>query len=89
MAVRIALDIHLTEWEKDALNNELELETKTNDYMGVTIPTIEIQLQPGRDVVGLIEAAANNWYLKQQGYSAAEEFIQRLESDMENKGKTN
>ena len=67
----------------------LELETKTNDYMGVTIPTIEIQLQPGRDVVGLIEAAANNWYLKQQGYSAAEEFIQRLESDMENKGKTN
>lgn len=84
---RIALDIHLTEWEKDALNNELELETQTCDYMGVTIPSIEIQLQPGRDVVGLIEAAANNWYLQQQGYSAAEEFIQRLESDMEKKEK--
>lgn len=84
---RIALDIHLTEWEKDALNNELELETQTCNYMGVTIPSIEIQLQPGRDVVGLIEAAANNWYLQQQGYSAAEEFIQRLESDMEKKEK--
>lgn len=78
---RIALDIELTEWEKHSLNNELELETTYTEYMGVPIPHIEIQLQPGRDVAGLIEAAANNWYLKQQGYSAAEEFIGRIESD--------
>ncbi|GAA0441950.1 HPr(Ser) kinase/phosphatase [Virgibacillus salarius] len=78
---RIALDIELAAWQKNELNNELEVATETSDYMGVTIPRIEIQLQPGRDVVGLIEAAANNWYLQQQGYSAAEEFIQRLDSD--------
>ncbi|ALS29195.1 HPr(Ser) kinase/phosphatase [Paenibacillus cisolokensis] len=76
---RIALDIELTEWKKNALYNELELEEKYTEYMGVRIPHIEIQLQPGRDVAGLIEAAANNWYLRQQGYSAAEEFIKRLE----------
>lgn len=76
---RIALDIELTKWESNTLNNELELETKFMDYMGVQIPHIQIQLQPGRDVAGLIEAAANNWYLKQQGYSAAEEFVKRLE----------
>ena len=80
---RIALDIELTKWESNALNNELELETKFKDYMGVKIPHIQIQLQPGRDVAGLIEAAANNWYLKQQGYSAAEEFVKRLEEEME------
>ncbi len=78
---RIALDIELIKWQKDALNNELELESKFTEYMGVRIPHIQIQLQPGRDVVGLIEAAANNWFLKQQGYSAAEEFIQRIQSD--------
>lgn len=78
---RIALDIELTKWEENALNNELELETKFNEYMGVKIPHIQIQLQPGRDVAGLIEAAANNWYLKQQGYSAAEDFVKRLEQD--------
>lgn len=78
---RIALDIELTKWEENALNNELELETKYTEYMGVPIPHIQIQLQPGRDVAGLIEAAANNWYLKQQGYSAAEEFMKRLEPD--------
>ncbi|CAM3277060.1 HPr(Ser) kinase/phosphatase [Filibacter tadaridae] len=80
---RIALDIELTKWEDNALNNELELETKFVEYMDVKIPHIQIQLQPGRDISGLIEAAANNWYLKQQGYSAAEEFMKRIESDIE------
>lgn len=80
---RIALDIELTKWEHNALNNELELETKFTEYMGVQIPHIQIQLQPGRDVAGLIEAAANNWYLKQQGYSAAEEFVKRIEEDID------
>lgn len=78
---RIVLDIELTKWRDNELNNELELEPKFTQYMGVQIPHIEIQLQPGRDVAGLIEAAANNWYLKQQGYSAVEEFMKRLENE--------
>jgi HPr kinase/phosphorylase len=78
---RIVLDIELTKWKDDALNNELELETKFTNYMDIQIPHIEIQLQPGRDVAGLVEAAANNWYLKQQGYSAIDEFMKRLEQN--------
>lgn len=78
---RISLDIKLTKWEKDALNNDLEQEPTYTDYMGIKISSIEIQLQPGRDVAGLIEAAANNWYLRQQGYSAAEDFLSRLGSE--------
>ncbi|MDQ0254775.1 HPr kinase/phosphorylase [Evansella vedderi] len=78
---RISLDITLTKWEKDDLNNELDHDTQYSEYMGVKIPSIEIQLQPGRDVAGLIEAAVHNWILKKQGYSAAEEFIQRLEEE--------
>ncbi len=77
---RIVLDIELTKWQDQALNNDLELEQKYTEYMDIQIPHIEIQLQPGRDVAGLIEAAANNWYLRQQGYSAAEEFMKRLEN---------
>ncbi|OPH50699.1 HPr(Ser) kinase/phosphatase [Paenibacillus ferrarius] len=77
---RIVLDIELTQWKEHALNNDLELEPKFTEYMDIKIPHIEIQLQPGRDVAGLVEAAANNWYLRQQGYSAAEEFMQRLQS---------
>ncbi|GGA10075.1 HPr kinase/phosphorylase [Paenibacillus marchantiophytorum] len=77
---RIVLDIELTKWQEHALNNDLELEPKFTEYMDIKIPHIEIQLQPGRDVAGLVEAAANNWYLRQQGYSAAEEFMQRLQN---------
>lgn len=78
---RIALDIELTHWKDHELNNELEHEQRTVEYMGVQVPHIEIQLQPGRDVAGLIEAAANNWYLRQQGYSPMEEFMKRLEEE--------
>ncbi|MGG1520041.1 HPr(Ser) kinase/phosphatase [Paenibacillus oryzisoli] len=75
---RIVLDIELTKWQENALNNDLELEPRFTDYMDIQVPHIEIQLQPGRDVAGLVEAAANNWYLRQQGYRAAEDFMQRL-----------
>lgn len=78
---RIVLDIELTKWEDKELYNELELEPKFTEYMDVKIPHIQIQLQPGRNVAGLVEAAANNWYLRQQGYSAAEEFMKRIESE--------
>ncbi len=78
---RITLDIELTKWRDNELNNELELTPKFTEYMGVRVPHIEIQLQPGRDAAGLIEAAANSWYLKQQGYSAVEEFMKRLEME--------
>jgi HPr kinase/phosphorylase len=78
---RIVLDIELTHWQGHALNNDLEMEQQFSTYMDVKVPKIEIQLQPGRDVAGLVEAAANSWYLRQQGYSAAEEFMKRLESE--------
>jgi HPr kinase/phosphorylase len=78
---RIALDIELKKWQANSLNNELEVAPRSTEYMGVPIPHVEIQLQPGRDVAGLVEAAANNWYLKQQGYSAMDEFMKRLESN--------
>jgi len=76
---RISLDIELTRWRDNELNNDLDLEPQFVEYMGVKIPHVEIQLQPGRDVAGLIEAACNNWYLKQQGYSAMEDFMKRLD----------
>lgn len=75
---RIVLDIELTKWKDNELNNDLELEPRFTEYMDVKVPTVQIQLQPGRDVASLVEAAANNYYLQQQGYSAAEEFISRL-----------
>jgi HPr kinase/phosphorylase len=80
---RIVLDIELTPWKENELYNELEWEPKFTTYLDVRVPHIQIPLQPGRDVAGLVEAAANNWYLKMQGYSASEEFMQRIEAHMQ------
>lgn len=80
---RIVLDIELVPWQENSLNNELDVAPQFTEYLGVQIPHMEIQLQPGRDVAGLIEAAANNWYLKQLGYSAVEEFMKRVEGEMQ------
>lgn len=81
---RIALEIKLKKWKDHELNNELEYEIQYSEYLGVKVPSLEIQLQPGRDVAGLIEVAANNWYLRQQGYSAAEEFLERIGREFSN-----
>ncbi|WP_422661114.1 HPr(Ser) kinase/phosphatase [Paenibacillus sp. EC2-1] len=80
---RIVLDIELSPWQENSLNNELEVVPQFTEYLGIQIPHIEVQLQPGRDVASLIEAAANSWYLKQLGYSAAEDFMQRIENKMQ------
>lgn len=80
---RIAIDIELTKWDDKQLYNDLEVKAQYSDYMGVKIPYYQIQLKPGRDVVGLIEATIRNWYLKQQGYSAADEFMKRLEGEFD------
>lgn len=80
---RIVLDIELSPWRENSLNNELEAVPQFTEYLGIQIPHIEVQLQPGRDVASLIEAAANNWYLKQLGYSAAEDFMKRIENEMD------
>jgi len=77
---RIALDIELVKWEENELNNELDYSYKQSEYLGVKIPHIQIQVKPGRDIAGLIEAAANNWYLLNTGYSAVEEFYHRIET---------
>ncbi|MFC0211720.1 HPr(Ser) kinase/phosphatase [Paenibacillus chartarius] len=76
---RIVLDIELVPWKENELYNDLQLEPQTSEYMGVRVPCIQIPLQPGRDVAALIEAAAHNWYLQTQGYSAADEFMRRLQ----------
>ena len=46
---RIALDIHLTKWEKDDLNNELEQEPQYTDYMGLKFP--RLRFNSNRDVM--------------------------------------
>lgn len=74
----VKLDILLSPWKEKHHYDGLGVEQKTVTYLDVTIRHIEIPVRPGRDLAGLIEVAAKNWRLQQQGYNALKAFEQRL-----------
>ena len=48
--------------------------------MDVKVPLLELPIRPGRNVAIVLEVAARNFRLKQQGYNAARELDNRLMS---------
>lgn len=75
---KINLDILLSKWDESKYYDAMGQEEKKTNYLDIEIEHSEIPIRPGRDIAGLIEVAAKNWRLKQQGYSALDEFYQRL-----------
>lgn len=76
---KINLDVCLLPWEKGTYYDAVGLEERTSSYLDANVPLIELPIRPGRDIASLIEVAAKNWRLKQQGYSAIEDFYNRFE----------
>lgn len=74
----VNLDILLSPWKERYHYDALGVELKKVTYLDVTIRHIEIPVRPGRDIAGLIEVAAKNWRLQQQGYDALQSFEERL-----------
>jgi len=79
---KINLDVCLLPWEKGTYYDAVGLEERTSSYLDANVPLIELPIRPGRDIASLIEVAAKNWRLKQQGYSAIEDFYDRFENKM-------
>ncbi|MBD3610049.1 MAG: hypothetical protein HUJ30_05820 [Gammaproteobacteria bacterium] len=47
------------------------------DVMNVEIPEVTIPVAPGRNLAVLVEGAVRNHLLRNNGYNAADQFIQR------------
>ncbi|RXT13629.1 HPr(Ser) kinase/phosphatase [Ammoniphilus sp. CFH 90114] len=75
---QVNLDILLSPWKEKHHYDALGVEQNVVTYLDVTIRHIEIPVRPGRDIAGLIEVAAKNWRLQQQGYNALKAFEDRL-----------
>ncbi len=80
----IDLDILLIQWN-DYVHTDLLADTdmQDTDYLGVSIPQIDIPVRPGRDIASLVEVACKNWRLKREGYDATEVFQQRITESMQ------
>jgi HPr kinase/phosphorylase len=76
----INLDIVLSAWDEEKYYDAIDHSSELVEYLEVSVPNIEIPVRPGRDIASLIEVAAKNWRLEQQGYTALNEFKERIEN---------
>ena len=74
----IQLVVMLEEWDSEKSYDRLGAEEKTMEFLGVSIPKIEIPVKPGRNIHIIIETAAMNERLKSMGYNAALEFNRNI-----------
>lgn len=69
----VQLVVHLEEWD-----NKKEYErlgsNKSEEIIGISIPSITIPIKPGRSIPILIETAARNQRLKYLGHDSSKEF---------------
>jgi HPr kinase/phosphorylase len=78
------LAVRLQRWKSDAEYDRLGLEQSTIEFLGATIPLIEIPMVPGRNVAALVEVAARIHLLRQRGYQPSREFRESLPPGTEN-----
>jgi HPr kinase/phosphorylase len=83
--VELVVKLELQNQKEDF--DRIGLENHTTNILEVNIPEVVLPLRPGRNVAVLLEVAALNQRLKQEGVFSARDFNQQLLSKMaESKG---
>jgi HPr kinase/phosphorylase len=75
---KIELVIEMVEWDPHVEYDRLGVEERHYSVLDVDIPLLVVPVRPGRNMTSLIEVAARNQLLKQQGHNSAMEFQDRL-----------
>ena len=60
--------VRLERWNPEAEYDRLGLEHSSIEFLGVSVPLIDMPVAPGRNVATLIEVAARIHLLRQRGY---------------------
>jgi len=72
LIVHLKIGVELHELER------VGADVRTEDMLGLPIPSVDLPVAPGRDISGLIELAALNFKLKAFGYDSAADFNESL-----------
>jgi HPr kinase/phosphorylase len=76
----IRLVIKLQRWEKGKIYDRMGLEfARDRKIVDVSVPQITIPVAPGRNIATLIEVACKVFLLRETGYHAPREIIERLD----------
>ena len=75
---RVSLVVELEEWKKGAYYSLLGLRERRTKILGIGIPHVKLPVKPGRNMATLIEVAARNQMLKEQGIYTARQLNRKL-----------
>ncbi|MBQ6594308.1 MAG: HPr(Ser) kinase/phosphatase [Clostridia bacterium] len=73
----IDMEVHMELWKDGKEYERLGVGEQYTEILGVKIPHLLLPIHPGRNLAAVLEVAARNYRLKQLGYNAAEELMQR------------
>jgi HPr kinase/phosphorylase len=79
---RIELVVVLEFWREDREYDRLGVDQTHFEMLEVRVPQITLPVSPGRNLTTLVEVAARNHLLKQQGHDSAIEFQRRLSEEI-------
>ena len=82
---QIQLVVLLEEWESSKNYDRLGSKEQFMEFLGVSIPKLEVPVKPGRNIPIIIEVAAMNERLKKMGYNSSKEFNQNILKWIESK----
>jgi HPr kinase/phosphorylase len=74
LAQTLDMVVRLERWNLDAEYDRLGLDQSTIDFLGVSVPLVEMPVAPGRNIATLIEVAARVQLLKLRGYRPSSEL---------------
>jgi len=75
---KIEIVLELVDWDPTVEYDRLGVEDRKYRVLDVEIPMLVVPVRPGRNMTTIIEVAARNHLLKQQGHHSAREFQERL-----------
>ena len=70
----VSLIVEMTDWKPEESYDRTGIEDRTERVLQTDVTKITLPLRPGRNVASIIEVAARNHLLKQQGYNSAQAF---------------
>jgi HPr kinase/phosphorylase len=79
---RIDLIVRLCEWNDKEEFDRLGVEERHHTILGTPIRELRVPVRPGRDMGSIIEMAARNELLRRDGRHTANEFLEKIESNL-------
>lgn len=79
---KLELVVELVDWDEKVEYDRLGLEEMKYRILDAEIPLLVVPVRPGRNLTTIIEVAARNHLLKEQGHHSARDFQDRLNREI-------